>query len=176
LFIYKHQKRSLIFHADTGYFNPPLEHWTPKMSVPESLDCSPEGILNLGEAIAAHFRGGRSEYTKVFKIHLFVGNLGVPVRHQIMLESIMCAHVQCMLENQSYIHKDNQYINKGRLKPTYTNKEFPYALAEKVVETFQKIHPVWAAFTEQATLVNHPLSEDKALPEEDLDWQIVLEV
>ena len=137
------------------------------MSVPESLDCSPEGILKLGEAIAVHFRGGRSEYTKVFKIHIFVGNLQVPGRHRIMLESIMCAHVQCMLENQSYIHKNKQFIHTDKVS-TYTNKEFPYALAEKVVETFQKIHPVWAAFTEQ------PLSEAKCVPEEDLDWQMVL--
>ena len=85
-----------------------------------------------------------------------------------MLESIMCAHVQCMLEHQSYIHKNKQYIHTDKVS-TYTNKEFPYALAEKVVETFQKIHPVWAAFTEQATLVQ-PLS----IPEEDLDWQMVL--
>ena len=138
------------------------------MSDPESLDCSPEGILKLGEAIAVHFRGGRSEYTKVFKIHIFVGNLQVPGRHRIMLESIMCAHVQCMLEHQSYIHKNKEYIHTDKVS-TYTNKEFPYALAEKVVETFQKIHPVWAAFTEQATLVQ-PLS----IPEEDLDWQMVL--
>ena len=150
-------------------------HPSPPMSVPESLDCTPAGILKLGRALAAHFKGGRSEYSKVFKIHIFVGNLHLQVRHRIMMESIMCAHVQCMLETQSYIHMDKQYLNTDKVS-SYTNKEFPYALAEKVVETFKKIHPVWARDTEQETQLMQPLSEDKGIPDDDLDWQIVAEV